>query len=143
MLKPITTGRHISMGRTYALILGILLATHGGVGLFVEGEHMLAMFNTDILIDIVYLVFAVALLIVGFAPDDEKQLRGVLAFVGLVFVGIGLAGLADETVFGLLPTGLTWVDLLLFFVAGGGALISAVAPRTAEPLMTGGERVVG
>jgi hypothetical protein len=131
------------MGRTYALILGILLATHGGVGLFVEGEHMLAMFNSDILIDIVYLVFAAALLIVGFAPDDELPMRGVLAVVGVVFVGIGLIGLGDDTVFGLLPTGLTWVDLLLFFGAGGGALISAVVPRTAEPLMSSGVRVVG
>jgi hypothetical protein len=131
------------MGRPYALILGFILLSHGGVGLFVEGEHILGIFNTDILIDIVYLASAIALLVVGFGHDNAKTMRGVLGVVGLVFVGIGLLGLADDTVSGLLPTGLTGFDLIVLFTAGGGALVSAVAPRTAAPLMSDGVAVIG
>lgn len=131
------------MGRPYALILGFILLSHGGVGLFIEGEHILGIFNTDILIDIVYLASAIALLVVGFGHDNAKAMRGVLALVGVVFVGIGVLSLGDDTVFGLLPTGLTLFDIIVLFTAGGGALVSAVAPRTAEPLMSSGVPVIG
>lgn len=131
------------MGRPYALILGFILISHGGVGLFIEGEHILGIFNTDFAIDLIYLACSVALLAVGFGHDNAKAMRLVLAVVGVVLGGLGLASLADDTVFGMLPTGLTVFDIIILLTAGGGALVSAVAPRTAAPLMSDGVAVIG
>jgi hypothetical protein len=131
------------MGRVWALLLGILLISHGGVGLFIEGEHILGIFNTDVLIDVVYLVCGIALLLAGALPTSGAVLRPVLAASGVVLLGIGLLALGDDTVGGLFPTGFTLIDLLLFFTAGGGSLLFAVTPRTAAPLETEGVRILG
>ncbi|MCP2032638.1 NADH:ubiquinone oxidoreductase subunit K [Okibacterium sp. HSC-33S16] len=126
------------MGKLYALMLGIVLGTHGLVGLFIEGEHLLAILNVDIFIDVVYLVSAVLLLGVALTNSSPGAIRGSLLLVGVVLLAIGVSGLFDNTVFGLMPTGLTLVDYFLFFGAGFVSLILPAFPSSVQPLTSSG-----
>ena len=126
------------MGRAIAFMMGVLLGSHGFLGLFIEGEHLLGLFNVDILLDIVYLFCALVLLVVGGTRSPAGLLRGGLLFVAAVFLLIAVLGLFDDSVAGLLPTTLTKVDIGFLFVVGAIAAVTALLPRVAEPLQTGG-----
>ncbi|WP_108250742.1 hypothetical protein [Planctomonas deserti] len=126
------------MGRAIAFMMGVLLGSHGFLGLFVEGEHLLGLFNVDILLDIVYLFCALVLLVVGGTRSPAGLLRGGLLFVAAVFLLIAVLGLLDDSLAGLLPTTLTKVDIGFLFVVGGIAAVTALLPRVSEPLQTGG-----
>ncbi|GHD44399.1 hypothetical protein D9V29_03280 [Mycetocola manganoxydans] len=124
------------MGKLYALILGIVLGGHGLVGLFIEGDRLMGILNVDTLVDVIYLVSAALLFLVAFTRSSPLMIRGVLFSVGGVLLLLGVLGLLDNRVFGLLPTGLTLVDFFLLFGAGGLTLIFSVLPSTPEPLTT-------
>lgn len=125
------------MGKAFAIMLGILLGGHGLLGLFVEGEHLLGIFNVDILVDLLYLGLAAVLLLIGFFSSNAAMIRGVLLVAGGALVLLGLAGLADDTVWGLLPSGLTLMDFVILFGAGVVSLFMAILPSTTEPLVNG------
>ncbi|WP_150308424.1 hypothetical protein [Planctomonas psychrotolerans] len=129
------------MGRAAAVMIGILLGSHGFAGLFIEGEHMLGVFNVDILMDAVYLLSALALLVVGLTQSSAAALRGTLGAVAAVLIGIGLLGLLDRELFGAAPTGFMGPDFLFFFGVGAAAGFSALLPRITEPLTTGGTAI--
>ena len=126
------------MGKLYALILGIVLGGHGLVGLFIEGDRLMGILNVDTLVDVIYLVSALLLFLVAFTKSSPLMIRGVLFSVGGVLFLLGVLGLLDNQVFGLLPSGLTLVDFFLLFGAGGLTLIFSILPRTPEPLTTAG-----
>ncbi len=126
------------MGKALAVILGVLYGGHGFLGLFVEHEHLLGIFNVDIFVDVFDLVLAAVLLVVGFFASSAAAIRGVLLIAGGALILLGLAGLADHTVFGLLPTGLTLMDFIVLFAPGAVAVIMAVIPGTEKPLVSGG-----
>jgi hypothetical protein len=127
------------MGRAAAVMIGVLLGTHGLAGLFVEGEHLLGVFNVDILLDAVYLLSSLALLIVGTTQRSAMTMRGVLGAVSAALIGLGLLGLLDRELLGAAPTGLMGPDFLFFFAIGAAAGVSALLPRITEPLTTGGK----
>jgi len=120
-------------------MMGVLLGSHGFLGLFIEGEHLLGLFNVDILLDIVYLLSALVLLVVGGTRAPAGLLRGGLFLVAIVFILIAVLGLADNTLVGLLPTGLTHVDIGFLFVIGAIAAFTGLLPGATRPLQTGGQ----
>jgi len=115
-------------------MIGILLLSHGLLGLTIEGEHLLGIFNVDFLADLLYLACAAALLFVGSTQSSAFALRAVLGGVALLMLLIGLLGLADHKLGGLLPTGLGLMDFLVFFGIAGACALAAVLPRIDEPL---------
>ncbi|MFU8947872.1 hypothetical protein ACLRGF_14200 [Mycetocola zhadangensis] len=134
-------GNASDMGKLYALMLAIVLGSHGLVGLFIEGEHLLAILNVDIFIDVVYLVSSALLFVVALTDSSPGAIRGSLFLVGAVLLVIGGFGLLDNSVFGLMPTGLTLVDFFLFFGAGAVSVIMAILPSSVEPLTSTGARL--
>lgn len=122
------------MHRLIAKILGVLLALLGVVGLFLDGEHLLGFMNVDLALDIVRLLIAAALLYVGFGPLAVIVARATLGVVGGLYVLMGLMAFADETLFGVLPTGFTGFDIGFHLVVGAAALVLAcIPPRVLEP----------
>jgi hypothetical protein len=119
-------------------MLGILLGSHAFVGWFIEGSRILGLLNVDLFNDIVYTICAVALLLVGSTHTPVKVIQGVLLLVGLLFLVMGVAGLFDDKLGGLLPTGVTIIDHLLLFGTGGAAVLLAVSPWAREPLTASG-----
>lgn len=116
------------MIRIVARVLGVVVGLLAVVGLFVEGEHLLGIMNVDLTLDIVRVLIAVALLVVGFANVPAAAPRAVVAIVGAMYVLMGVLAFADRTLFGLLPTGFTGFDIGFHLIVGLGALVVAFVP---------------
>lgn len=116
------------MIRTIARVLGVAVGLLAIVGLFVEGEHLLGIMNVDLTLDILRVLIAAALLVVGFANVPASAPRIVVAIVGAMYVLMGLLAFADRTLFGLLPTGFTGFDIGFHLIVGLGSLVVALVP---------------
>ena len=104
---------NIRLTRLYGVVIGALAI----LGLFVSG-HLFQIINTDIIMDFVRVVLAAYLLYVGVGVRSEDSATTALTVVGIVYVVIGLAGLFNPTLGGLLPTGLTGFDVISHLLAG-------------------------
>lgn len=125
------------MYRLTAKILGVLIGLLAIVGFFIEGEYLLGIMNVDLGIDVLRLVLAVALLVVGFARVPLGAVRGVIAVTGILYVGLGLLAFADREVFGFLPMGLTNVDIGFHLVVGIAAIVIAAMPQRSAAMEPG------
>ena len=103
--------------------MGVVVALLAIAGLFAEGEHMLGIMNVDLALDVVRIVLAIALLVVGFARVSRGALNAVLVLFGASYLVLGVIGMIDREAFGLLPTGLTTFDLVFHLVVGVAAFV--------------------
>lgn len=118
------------MQRQLAKIFGILVAGLAVFGLFVHDGHLFGFMNADLALDSLRILLAVALLYVGFGRSDADTLRAVLGLTGVLYIGMGLLGMVDATLWGLLPNGLTGFDIAFHLVAGIAATGAAFAPNS-------------
>jgi hypothetical protein len=128
--------------RIVATVLGIVVGLLAIIGFFVEGEHLLGIMNVDLTLDILRLLIAAALLVVGLAPQVPAQAtKAVIIVVGAMYVLMGLLAFADPTLFGLLPTGFTGFDIAFHLIVGIAALVIAFVPqRVVEGAASGNRR---
>lgn len=121
------------MQKILVQIYGVLIAILALGGLFVtEGYYLLGFMNADTALDVTRVVLAVALIAIGFFSRSALLIRGSLAFVGILYVGVGVLGLFDATIWGLLPTGLTGFDIAFHLVTGVIAAGAAFFPNKDE-----------
>jgi len=118
------------MTKAIATMVGILLLSHGGLGLFIEGEHLLGLFDVDIALDLTYLTLGLLLVLVGETEVSAGLTRGVVALGALVMGGIGLVGLLDRHLLGLAPTGFELLDFLVFFGIAGSLGLAVLQSRS-------------
>jgi hypothetical protein len=118
------------MLRTVARVLGIVVALLALAGFFVEGDHLFGLMNVDITLDVLRVVIAVALLYVGFGRASASAVRTVIIIVGAMYVVMGLLTFADDTLFGILPTGFTGFDIGFHLIVGLGSLVLAFLPAS-------------
>jgi hypothetical protein len=130
------------MHRLVAVVLGIAIGLLAIIGFFIEGDHLLGIMNVDLTLDILRLLIAAALLVVGLAPQVPLNVtRGVIVAVGVLYILMGLLAFADPTLFGLLPTGLTGFDVGFHLVVGLAAVVLGILPaREGEVATTGNRR---
>ncbi|BDI23635.1 hypothetical protein [Herbiconiux sp. L3-i23] len=121
------------MAKAIAIMVGVIMGSHGLIGLFIEGQHML-IFNVDIALDVLYLVSAAILLFVGFVPVSALVVRGGSLLVAAALTLAGLLGMADDQLGGAAPTGLTLMDLVILFGLAAALVTGGVWPRAAEPI---------
>jgi hypothetical protein len=128
--------------RIVATVLGIVVGLLAIIGFFVEGEHLLGIMNVDLTLDILRLLIAAALLVVGLAPQvPASATKAVIIVVGAMYVLMGLLAFADPTLFGLLPTGFTGFDIAFHLIVGIAALVIAFVPqRVVEGAASGNRR---
>jgi len=112
---------NIQLSRIYAVLIGALAI----VGLFVSG-HLFQLMNTDIVIDILRVVLAAYLVYVAFIARSERMATTALMIVGALYVVMGLSGLFNSTLGGLLPSGLTGFDIAFHLVTGIVAIGAAM-----------------
>jgi len=117
------------MLKIVARVLGIVVGLLAIIGFFIEGEHLLGIMNVDLALDIIRLVLAIALLVVGFAAVPLSAVRAVLIIVGAMYVLMGILAFFDPTLFGMLPTGFTGFDIGFHLVVGIAALVVAFIPQ--------------
>jgi hypothetical protein len=97
---------------------GILIAGLALVGFFTTG-HLLGLMNVDVIFDIWRAILAAALLYVGFVVKERHAVSNALLVVGVLYIGIGIAGILAPTLGGLLPSGLTGFDAAFHLITGG------------------------
>jgi len=112
----------------YAVLVGGL----GVIGLLASG-HILGIINVDGALDITRLVLAAGLVYAGFIDQSERTSQVMLTVVGMLYLGIAVAGLISPTLGGLLPSGLTGFDIAFHIVTGGAALAMAVVQEKDLP----------
>jgi len=116
------------MARWTARILGLVGAVIGIVGLFFEGSHLLGALNVDLALDIARIVLAAALIAVGYLRVPRIALRAVLLVFGAGSLVVGCVGVADATLAGALPTGLTGLDIGFLLFSGMWAVLAGFMP---------------
>ena len=107
-----------------ARIYGVLIGALGIMGLFVGG-HLFQFMNADSFLDLLRIVLAGILLYVGFSAVPDHVVNTALVGVGILYIGMGLAGLLASTIGGLLPSGLTGFDIAFHLTTGLLALAGA------------------
>lgn len=120
------------MHRLTARVLGVVVALLAVIGFFVEGDLLLGFMNVDMTLDILRVVIAVALLIVGFVGSvPDSAVRAVLIIVGLMYIVMGIIAIFDPELFGMLPTGFTPFDVGFHIVVGLASLVIGAMPDRA------------
>jgi hypothetical protein len=107
----------VYMQKQTAKTYGVLIALLAVLG-FVTDSPTFGFINTDNVLDMLRVVLAAMLLYAGFKSDNENFIRGLLVFVGVLYIGMGVLGLLDSKLWGLLPSGLTGFDVLFHLVTG-------------------------
>jgi len=124
------------MHRIVAVVLGVVIGLLGIIGLFIEGELLLGVMNVDIALDILRLLIAAVLLVVGLARVPDAAPRAAVIAVGVLYLLMGVLAFADTTMFGLLPTGLTAFDIGFHLVVGAAAVVLGLLPDRAADRAT-------
>lgn len=104
-----------------AKMYGWLIALLGVLGLFVTDGHLFKFMNADMPLDILRILLAAMLLYAVYSKKEDMARSGLL-LVGVLYVLMGVAGLFDSELWGLLPTGLTGFDIVFHLVTGLAAL---------------------
>lgn len=107
------------MNKQLVRVFAVLVSGLAVVGLFSE-SHLLEIMNVDMTLDILRVGLAGLLVYAGFFSNSEKVVNMSLTVLGVLYLGMGILGLIDRTLFGLLPAGLTGFDIV--FHLGAGAL---------------------
>lgn len=115
-----------------ALTLGVIVAGLGVFGL-VSGEGRLAdSMNINVALDWARIFLGGILIIGGLAGIYSARIA--LVFFGVSYLGMFIAGLASQNLFGMAPDGLGWLDQTLHL---GGGLLGLAIPFLAEPARRG------
>jgi hypothetical protein len=110
---------------TTTLIIGLIVAALGVVGLLSGDTIIAGGMNTDFILDVTRLGLGALLVFGGLKSADAS--RTVLSLFGVAYLGMFVLGIMSPTLFGLLPNGLGWMDQTLHIIGGIGALFIAMA----------------
>jgi hypothetical protein len=91
--------------------LGLALLTLLGMTKGKQPKHFLGLMNVDLQHSILRMPLTAALLYAGSRQSSLKDTRAVLAFVGVVYIAMGVIGSMDRSVFRFLPSRLTNFDI--------------------------------
>lgn len=114
----------VKIAQVYAGVIGLLAL----MGLFVDG-HLFGFLNVDMMIDLLRVVLVVALIYAAFVSKAASTVAGVLLFIGMLYLAMAVAGLFDNTLMGMLPSGLTGFDVGLHVVLGAIATWAGLRVR--------------
>lgn len=99
--------------RVYAGLVGLLAL----MGMFTSGL-LWGVMNADMAIDTLRVVLFAALFYAGFILKREDVAGSVLMVVGILYVGMGIGGAFNSTLGGMLPSGLTSLDVAFHLLTG-------------------------
>jgi len=116
------------MQKRIVQMFAVVVAFLGVAGLFVEEGHLFDITNANIVLDILRLGLAGLLIYAGFFTNSARAIRIALITFAMLYLGLGVAGLIDSEVWGLLPAGLTGFDIVFHLVAGlaGGVVAMTI-----------------
>jgi hypothetical protein len=120
------------MLHTTAKLYGLLVLVLGVVGLVAGERQFLDFLNVDLALDFTRLALAAMLLNAVYNRDPDGERMG-LVLVGLLYVGLGVYGVFDSTIGGILPSKLSVFDIGFHLVTGVAALGVIAKESTTVP----------
>lgn len=114
------------MGKTLVRIFAVIVVLLAVIGLFINEGLFLGFMNVDIALDILRLGLAVVLIYAGFISKNPQTVKWSLILFTVLYLGLGVFGLVDAKIWGLLPTGLTGFDIVFHLGAGVLGLIAVL-----------------
>jgi hypothetical protein len=103
--------------RLLTKIVGIVLILLGVIGLVFGDQHLLGVFNIDLVEDIIHLITGASLTYVGFR-SEEAQLRLFVGLMGILSLFAGVLGFLVPNPLGLIPHHYTAADNILHLTLG-------------------------
>lgn len=112
------------MEKTFATILGsgLTVLSLAGFAKRNRPKHLCGLMNVDTQHSMLRVPLVLALLHAGSGQTPLKTTRTILSGVGIFYLCIGVAGSADRSLGGTLPSRLTTFDLVYHFSVGAAAL---------------------
>jgi hypothetical protein len=109
------------MEKQMSLSLGFALTFLTLAGFVLNTKHLMKLMNIDVSHSVLRFPLAAAALY-GSTHTRLETTRAILFAIGIFYVFMGTAGLADKKVGGTLPSGLTNFDIVYHFVVGAAAI---------------------
>lgn len=107
------------MIRLYAKVVGITIILIGIGGLLLGNGSLFGVLNIDLAEDAIHLVTGSAMAAVGFFARDLRVVRAVVGGLGVVYLLVGIVGIFEPTLFGIIPNGYdTVLDNLIHLTLG-------------------------
>lgn len=108
--------------RVFAVVVFFLAIA----GMFVNEGHLFGIMNADMVLDIVRIILAALLIYAGFFTEKEGVVESVLWVFTVLYIGLGLLGLFDAKLWGMLPNSLTGFDIIFHLGIGALGLFAAL-----------------
>ena len=119
------------MVRFYAKAAGITIVLIGIGGLLLGNEPLFGVLNIDLSEDAVHLVTGGAMAGAGCFARDVRVVRAVVGGLGVVYLLVGILGIFEPRMFGLIPHGYdTVLDNLIHLALGVLGIAVAYAPQS-------------
>jgi len=125
------------MAKTTAGILGVVVLGAGILGLIVGEGIFASLTNVDFTFDAARIFFGALLTYYGFFQKSEDDAKNVLGTIGSIYIVMGVIGLVDNRMFGLIPNGWTGMDALFHVVTGVLGVMVAWAFGDRPRMVTG------
>jgi len=118
------------MVRLYAQTVGLSIVLIGVVGALAGNDPILGVLNVDRGEDAIHLLSGGLLALTGFLARDLRVVRAVVAGLGVVYLAVGVLGIFEPRMFGLIPHGYdTVLDNLIHLGLGlGGIAVGLLVP---------------
>lgn len=112
--------------KLYGQIVGATVVLLGVGGLVAGEGPLLAVFNIELVEDLVHIGSGLVLAYAGFVAKDAGVVRSIVGAVGVIYLLIGVIGFLAPMLFGLLPEyGYSVADNILHLFLGALALAAA------------------
>lgn len=98
--------------------VGIVLVVLAVVGAPMEGRHLYGLMAVDAPLDLARGCIGVSLLVVTLGRTDRERRDRWIVAAGILLLMVAVSGLVDRQLFGLVPSSLTPVDLLVTTALG-------------------------
>jgi hypothetical protein len=125
------------MVRLYAKVVGVTVVLIGVMGLLLGDKSLLGVLNIDVAEDGIHLLTGGLLAYAGFGVRDLKLVRAIVGGIGIAYLGVGVLGFFEPTLFGAVPSGYeTVLDNLIHLTLGAlgvalGFFVKEQRPSTA------------
>ena len=107
------------MVRLYAKVVGVTVILIGIGGLLLGDGSLFGVLNIDLTEDAVHLITGGAMAAAGFLARDLRVVRAVVGGLGVVYLLVGIVGIFEPMMFGLIPSGYeTVLDNLIHLALG-------------------------
>ncbi len=122
------------MVRLYAKVVGVTVVLIGIGGLLLGDKSLFGVLNVDVAEDGIHVLTGGLLAYAGFRARELSQVRAIVGGMGIAYLGIGVLGIVEPTLFGIVPSGYeTVLDNLIHLTLGVLGIVVGFFVKEQQP----------